>query len=49
MISIDVHPHGKTTTAPRAEPAWLEPDSDVFRFHPLSVEDAPSALHHPKI
>ncbi|MBI3048651.1 MAG: magnesium/cobalt transporter CorA [Acidobacteria bacterium] len=23
--------------------------SDVFRFHPLSVEDALSAIHHPKI
>ena len=23
--------------------------SDVFRFHPLSIEDALSAIHHPKI
>jgi magnesium transporter len=23
--------------------------SDVFRFHPLSVEDALSAIHHPKV
>ena len=69
MISIYVHQHGETTTAPRVEPAWLEPASevtlwvdlaapgpedgrllsDVFRFHPLSVEDALSAIHHPKI
>lgn len=69
MISIYVHQHGETTRAPRVEPAWLEPASDVtlwvdlaapgpeegrllsevFRFHPLSVEDALSAIHHPKI
>ncbi len=23
--------------------------SDLFRFHPLSVEDALSAIHHPKV
>jgi magnesium transporter len=69
LISIYVHRSGDTTSAPRVEPAWLEPDSDVtlwvdlsapdaadgrvlsevFRFHPLSVEDALSAIHHPKI
>ena len=69
MITIYVHQHGKTTTATRVDPAWLEPASDVtlwvdlstpgaeearllsevFRFHPLSVEDALSAIHHPKI
>ena len=69
MITIYIHRHGDTTTAPQVDPAWLEPDStvtlwvdliapgpeegrllsDVFRFHPLSVEDALSAIHHPKI
>jgi magnesium transporter len=69
VISIYVHHHGETTTAPQVDPAWLEPSSnvtlwvdvaapgaeegrllsDVFRFHPLSVEDALSAIHHPKI
>jgi magnesium transporter len=33
--------------APGAEEGRLL--SDVFRFHPLSVEDALSAIHHPKI
>ncbi|MGH6690806.1 MAG: magnesium/cobalt transporter CorA [Gammaproteobacteria bacterium] len=69
MITIYVHRSGETTTAPRVDPAWLAPDSDitlwvdlaapgpeegrllgeVFRLHPLSVEDALSAIHHPKI
>ena len=69
MISIYVHRNGETCSAPRVEPAWLEPGadltlwvdlsapgaeegrllSDVFRFHPLSVEDALSAIHHPKV
>jgi magnesium transporter len=69
MISIYLHRHGETTTAPLVDPAWLHPDtgvtlwvdlgapgaeearllSEVFHFHPLSVEDALSAIHHPKI
>jgi len=69
LITIYVHEHGETNRAPKVDPAWLEPASDVrlwvdvvapgpeegrllsdvFRFHPLSVEDALSAIHHPKI
>ena len=69
MINIYVHQHGETQSAPRVDPAWLEPTSDVtlwvdisvptpdegrilsdtFHFHPLSVEDALSAIHHPKV
>jgi magnesium transporter len=68
-MSIYIHQHGKTTTAPRVDPSWLESTSEltmwvdlvapgpeegrllseVFQFHPLSVEDALSAIHHPKI
>jgi len=69
VITIHVHQHGETNRAPRIDPAWLAPTSDVtlwvdlaapapedgrvlsevFQFHPLSVEDALSAIHHPKI
>ena len=69
MITIYVHRNGETDRAPRIEPQWLDPTSnvvlwvdlaepspdearvltDVFHFHPLSVEDALSEIHWPKV
>jgi magnesium transporter len=69
MITIYVHRNGETDRAPRIEPQWLDPASnvvlwvdlaaptpdearvltDVFHFHPLSVEDALSEIHSPKV
>jgi magnesium transporter len=69
VITIYVHRNGETDRAPRIEPQWLEPASnvvlwvdlaeptadeariltDVFHFHPLSVEDALSEIHSPKV
>jgi Mg2+ and Co2+ transporter CorA len=34
-------------TAPKPEETKIL--SDVFHFHPLSIEDAVSDIHHPKI
>ena len=70
MITAYVYQDGKTRTADRVEPQWLDPASgvtlwvdvvqptadegrqllaDTFHFHPLSIEDALSDVHHPKI
>lgn len=69
MVTIYVHHNGETDRAPRIEPHWLDPTSnvvlwvdlaepspdearvltDVFHFHPLSVEDALSEIHWPKV
>jgi magnesium transporter len=69
MITIYVHRNDETDRAPRIEPQWLDPASnvvlwvdlaaprpdearvlsDVFRFHPLSIEDALSEIHSPKV
>jgi magnesium transporter len=69
MITIYVHRNGETNRAPRIEPQWLDPASnvvlwvdladpspdearvltDVFHFHPLSIEDALSEIHSPKV
>ena len=69
MVTIYVHQNGETDRAPRIEPQWLDPTSnvvlwvdltepspdearvltDVFHFHPLSVEDALSEIHWPKV
>jgi magnesium transporter len=69
MVTIYVHRDGETDRAPRIEPQWLDPTSnvvlwvdlaeptpdearlltDVFHFHPLSVEDALSEIHWPKV
>jgi magnesium transporter len=69
MITIYVHRDGATDHAPRIEPQWLDPTSnvvlwvdlaeptpdearvltDIFHFHPLSVEDALSEIHWPKV